>query len=295
MGKQINSNQPRVNPAEKKIWSLWADKAKVVVAVIALLSLIVSVVALFRNKEKSGLSQQTTVTGTLAGNNNTQNISNINDNHTSNSHTQSPSIEGSTVSSNGNVNLGSQLNSGNSASGNSTQVIYSDNHPVTYNGSNFTTYNASNITIMQAPQPALPPPATNQPVPTDPKPVVPSVQPAAPPSLVPGGDGPGLNQAGRINFTPEMAHPGGLREFSFYQNVEQGDRLRFHIVPVNGAAMQMQLYVCLDQRKQRLESSGFKRGRLDWTMNKAIPGSRVRVQIISWEVGAMDVRVEKAK
>ena len=123
--------------------------------------------------------------------------------------------------------------------------------------------------------------------------VVSPLQPSAPRSPVPGGDWPALDQTYRIEIKPDMLPRGATHSFEFYQNVEQGDRLRIHVTPVNGADMKTEVDIRLDGDGRRFDNSRIDKSQ-HWTMNKAIPGKRVVVAIKSWSLGLIDVRVEKA-
>lgn len=211
---------------------------------------------------------------------------------------QSPKLSNPAISNSGNLNLnlGNQSNSGNSASGNGKQVSGVDNSA---------NYYASNITIIQnldhaaslVPTTALAPPvdAPQFPAPIKPADPTPIPSPKVFPGPVSGNIWPTLGDTYRIEITGDLGHGRfpGAKVFEFEQPVDQGDRLHFDVVPANGAAMRTVIQI-FEENNQFFEVSPTGNSQ-HWTMTKGIPGKRVKVQITSFSLGELDVRVNKVK
>jgi|GEM_PF-4590467 hypothetical protein len=112
----------------------------------------------------------------------------------------------------------------------------------------------------------------------------------------PGGEWPLLGQALPIEITADLPRSGfpGAVAYEFYLKVDQGDRFHFDVVPVNGAAMRTLIEIYEDGSPRRFVEKSTIGLSQHWTMSKGIPGHRVTVQIISFSLGTLNVRVDKA-
>ena len=111
------------------------------------------------------------------------------------------------------------------------------------------------------------------------------------------GEAPPLGKTKEIEITEDLPKLSGGkgRIYEFIQRIEQGDKLRIYVAPVGNAEFQSKIRVFEESSKSRvLEQSGTEKSH-DWTMSKEIPGKEVRIQIVGFSRGKLNIRVDKVK